>query len=64
MVADNAVTLHTFSSPDCTTISAWECGDHFHIGHDGLTPEARAATAACKAAHPFTRPRGRNRPRP
>lgn len=59
MTADNAVTLHQLSCPDCTTIAAYPCGDHFHIGHDGLTAEARHAAAACKAEHPFYRPLAR-----
>lgn len=34
MVADNAVTLHRFQNPDCTSITTFPCGDHFHIGHN------------------------------
>lgn len=56
MLADNAVQLHKLSAPDCTTIAAYACGDHYHIGHDGLTSEAREKAASCKAAHPFCRP--------
>lgn len=33
MVANNAVTLHMFVHPGCTKIEAFECGDHWHIGH-------------------------------
>lgn len=55
-VANNAVQLHLLSAPDCTTIAAYPCGDHWHIGHDGLTTEARAKARACKAEHPFYRP--------
>lgn len=62
-VAANAVELHKFSAPECTTIAAYACGDHFHIGHDGLTAEARTLAAACKAAHPFYAPLGRRRHR-
>lgn len=66
MLADNAVELHHFSAPECTTIGAYPCGDHFHIGHSGLTSDERARAAACKAAHPFTPPVARrmHRPRP
>lgn len=56
MLAENAVVLHQLSAPECTTIQAFPCGDHFHIGHDGLTPEARARAASCKAEHPFYSP--------
>lgn len=56
MVAENAVELHKWSAPDCTTINAYPCGDHFHIGHDGATPALKAAGARCKARHPFRRP--------
>lgn len=58
-VANNAVQLHLFCAPDCTTFAAYPCDDqghdlpHWHTGHDGLTAEARAKAAACKAAHPF-----------
>lgn len=34
MLADNAVTLHSFTHPGCTGIRAFECGDHWHIGHE------------------------------
>lgn len=53
MLADNAVQLHKLSSPGCTTIEAYPCGDHYHLGHDGLTPEARSKAATCKAERPF-----------
>ena len=59
MLADNAVELHHLSCPDCTTIGAFPCEDHWHIGHDGLTAEARAQAARCKAAHPFYVPLAR-----
>lgn len=64
--AANMVELHRMSAPECTAINAYPCGDHFHIGHDSSTPEAKAAGAACKAAHRFTTPpqpgrRGRRR---
>jgi hypothetical protein len=66
MLADNAVELHHFSAPECTTIAAYPCGDHWHIGHDGLTAAARRAARACKAAHPFHAPVAQrmHRPRP
>lgn len=44
-VADNAVTLHLFKSPHCTTINAFPCGDHFHIGHT-----SKAGKEACIAS--------------
>lgn len=53
MLADNAVELHRMSAPDCTTITAYPCGDHWHLGHDGHVPNAKERRAACKAAHPF-----------
>lgn len=56
MLAENAVQLHKLSAPECTTIAAYQCGDHWHIGHDGRTPAAKAQARACKAAHPFYRP--------
>lgn len=59
MLAENAAELHKLSAPECTTIAAYPCGDHFHIGHDGLTAEARAKARACKAEHPFYRPLAR-----
>lgn len=59
MVAENAVALHKLSAPECTTIAAYPCGDHWHIGHDGLTAEARARARSCKAEHPFYRPLAR-----
>lgn len=49
MLADNAVTLHLMLSPTCTTIQAFECGDHFHIGHT-----TRAGKADCLAAQGLT----------
>lgn len=52
--AANMVKLHKISAPDCTTINAYPCGDHFHIGHDGSTAALRALAAKCKAEHPFT----------
>lgn len=45
-VADNAVTLHQFKSPDCTDIRAFPCGDHFHIGHT-----SKAAKDKCMEAN-------------
>ena len=34
MLAENAVTLHQLSLPDCPGgIHVFPCGDHFHIGH-------------------------------
>lgn len=44
-VASNAVTLHLFQNPTCTTIQAFPCGDHWHIGH-----VTKAGKAACIAA--------------
>jgi hypothetical protein len=58
MVADNAVTLHLFSAPDCKTFHRYPCGDHFHVGH-----HRAAAGDACKAAHQF-KPPVYPRPRP
>jgi len=51
MLAENAVELHRWTAPDCTTIEAYPCGDHYHVGHS-----SHAAGEACKAAHPFRRP--------
>ncbi|WP_374457727.1 hypothetical protein [Nocardioides sp.] len=59
MLADNAVELHKLTAPGCTTIAAYPCGDHWHIGHDGLTAEARAKARTCKAEHPFYSPLAR-----
>lgn len=62
MLADNAAELHKLSAPDCTTIAAYQCPhdpEHWHIGHDGLTAEARAKARTCKAEHPFYRPLAR-----
>lgn len=50
-VADNAVTLHLLSAPDCRKFAPYPCGDHFHVGH-----KSKAAGTWCKAAHPFHRP--------
>lgn len=33
MLADNAMTLHSFIHPGCPGTDRWECGDHWHIGH-------------------------------
>lgn len=33
MLADNALALHLMRCPWCTSIEAFACGDHFHIGH-------------------------------
>jgi hypothetical protein len=48
MVADNAVTLHQFKHPQCTSIQRFSCGDHFHIGHptkaDKLASHPECAT--------------------
>lgn len=32
-VATNATELHKMSSPWCSSIEAFPCADHFHIGH-------------------------------
>lgn len=56
MLADNAVVLHGLSAPDCTTIAAYRCGDHGHLGHSGLTSDERRKAATCKAEHPFYAP--------
>lgn len=49
MLADNAVILHKFLSPTCDTIVAFECGDHFHIGHT-----SKAGKTACIEAQGIT----------
>lgn len=55
-VAENAVVLHKLSAPDCTTIAAYPCHDHWHLGHSGLNADERAKAAACKSEHPFYAP--------
>lgn len=56
MLADNAVELHRLAAPECTTIQAFPCGDHWHLGHSGLTADERRKAHACKAEHPFYSP--------
>jgi len=35
-LAENAVTLHLLSLPNCGGIDWFPCGDHFHIGHRSI----------------------------
>lgn len=44
-VATNAVYLHGLANLECAGVKAYECGDHWHIGH-----LSRASSAACHTA--------------
>lgn len=68
MTADNALELHSLANPACGGANAFECGDHWHIGHPDRVDmvDCRAAAAvALEDRHnrrsPTKRPRRRRR---
>lgn len=63
MTAGNAVELHQLANPACAGgINAFECGDHWHIGHadhDGGVECRTASSVALEERYARRAPRRR-----
>jgi hypothetical protein len=44
MLADNMVTLHFMANPNCGGFSSFKCGDHWHVGHNGVKAKAQCTS--------------------